>query len=490
MNSDAYWRLAVAEIVKGVRTGAITAAEVTRACLDRIEEIEPSLNAFTVIDREGALDAARTVDSVVRQGGEPGPLAGVPFTVKDLTLTKGLETTFGSHIFAGNVPTTDAEVVARMRRAGAILLGKTNTPEFGHKALTDNPRFGFTHNPWDTTRSPGGSSGGAAAAVATGMGTVALNTDGAGSARIPASACGVLGLKPTLGLLPSEHASELFSNFVCLGLNARSAADLGAALGAVAGPDRRDPWSMHVPVRGYAPSGDPVATLRGARILYVPRMGNRIVDTDVDKLMEAALRELENAGARIETGSDEFDWAKRAAYTMTRSYQRVRLERFLGEYEDRMDVTLVEALREGQRQELLDVQEAPARRSELFRRVQALFDEYDLIVTPTVAAPPPRFDHRYDEPIYINGELAGPIRENWYCYTGPFNLTGHPAISIPMGFCRDHLPAGFHAVGRWFDEQRLVDLASAFEQIGLDPRQWPPTAGGDASLNPTASDVE
>lgn len=474
MPSDEYCALSVADLAGGVRAGGISALAVVQAALDRIAAVDPALNTFTTVDAEAALDVAREVDRLVRDGQDPGPLAGVPFSVKDLTATKGMETAYGSHVFAGNVPERDAEVVARMRRAGAILLGKTNTPEFGHKALTGNPRHGFTRNPWDVARSPGGSSGGAAAAVATGMGTVALSTDGAGSARIPAAACGVLGLKPTLGLLPSEHAAELFSNFVCLGLNARSAADLGHFLGAVAGPDQRDPWSMRAPVRQYTPAEDPAAAVAGLRVLYFPRMGNELVDSDVESLMDAALRRLEGLGARVELGGDDFSWGRKTAFTMTRAYQRARLERFLEEHAHHMDPSLVEALHEGQAQDLIEVQNAPAERSDLFRRVQALFDRHDLIVTPTVAAPPPAFDHRHDQPIRINGKVAGPIRENWYCYTGPFNLTGHPAISIPAGFSRDGMPVGFHAVAGWFDEQRLIDLAACFETIGLNALGWPP----------------
>lgn len=486
MDSEGCCSLALADIAEGVRTGKVTATEVVGAALDRIAALDPKLNAFTVVDEAGAHEAARAIDRKVREGADPGRLAGVPFSVKDLTATKGVETAYGSHIFAGNVPEEDAEVVARMRRAGAILLGKTNTPEFGHKALTGNPRHGFTRNPWNITRSPGGSSGGAATAVAAGMGTVALSTDGAGSARIPASACGILGLKPTLGLLPSEHAPELFSNFVCLGLNARTAADLGAFLGVVAGPDRRDPWSTRAPASDYPPADDPLAAVAGTRLLYFPRMGNRLLDRDVESVMGAALGRLEGLGARVDLGDPEFDWCRKTAFTMMRAYQRPRLERFLEEHSHHMDPSLVEALGEGQAQQLIDVQKAPSERSDLFRRIQALFAEYDLIVTPTVSAPPPAFDHRQDQPIHINGELAGPIRENWYCYTGPFNLTGHPAISIPVGFSRDGMPVGFHAAAEWFGEQRLVNLAAAFEAAGLNPLRWPPlpsnqNAGSDGT---------
>lgn len=473
MPDETFWRWSARAIADAVNSGNCHAREVMDDVIARAVAVEPSLNAFALLDCEAACAAADDLDRRIAAGETPGPLAGVPFSVKDLVATRGMETAYGSHIFAGHVPQEDAEAVARLRRAGAILIGKTNTPEFGHKALTNNPRHGYTRNPWDRERSPGGSSGGAAAAVAAGMGPIALNTDGAGSARIPASACGVLGLKPTMGLVPNETAIELFSTFINLGLNARNADDLAVGLTAIAGPCADDPWTMNAPARDYRPSREPLAGLDGLRILVFKRMGNRLLDRDVERLLDGALQSLASAGARIEEGPEDFDWAKPTAFAAMRAYQRARLERYCEEWQDRMDPSLVRALEQGRQQDLLALQSVPAERSELFRRVQSLFDSHDLIVTPTVSAPPPGYDHDQDEPMHINGELAGPLRANWYGYTGVSNMTGHPAISIPMGFTSDGLPAGFHAVGRWLDEPRLIDLAAAFESIQPWADRWP-----------------
>lgn len=475
-NDDAVWRWSATVIADAVRSRRLSAVEATQAAIARLEAVDRSVNAYATVDTDGAMAAARSVDSSVLAGRDPGPLAGVPFSVKDLVATRGVETAYGSHVFAGSIPDRDAEAVARLRRAGAVLIGKTNTPEFGHKALTSSPRYGYTRNPWNLERSPGGSSGGAAAAVAMGMGPLAVTTDGAGSSRIPASACGVLGLKPTLGRVPNETAVEQFSNFINIGLATRTVADLAAGLTAMSGACAGDPWSIAVPASAFAAAADPMASIRGLRILALMRMGNEWVDHDVERLLHGHLAWLRAAGAVTTDGPDEFDWAKPAQFAAMRAYQRARLDRYLESHRDLLDPSLVAALEQGRSQDLLAVQRAPAERAALFRRVQALFDDHDLIVTPTVSAPPPSFDHGQDDPMRINGIEVGPIRANWYSYTGSFNHTGHPAISIPMGFTGDGLPAGFHAVGRWFDEQRLIDLAAAFEVAVPWADLWPPEA--------------
>jgi aspartyl-tRNA(Asn)/glutamyl-tRNA(Gln) amidotransferase subunit A len=470
------WRLSATQLARAIAAGEIKAERAVAACLDRIERIDPQINAFAAVDREGALAAARAVDKARRKGASLGPLAGVPFHVKDLVNTAGLETAFGSDTMAGNVPDKDVAAVARLRRAGAILVGKTTTPAFGHLALTRSRRHGLTRNPWHTERSPGGSSGGAAAAVAAGLGPLALNTDGAGSARIPAACCGVLGLKPTLGRVPNEQVSEQFSSFVNLGINARTAADVAAMLSVLNGPDPLDPWSIGRRPAAFAVAGDPVACLGGLRILYVARTTNRLVDAGVLDLMQAALDRLRAAGAEVAVLTEDFDWAARAAFVTMRGYQRARLGRLLQTDRDKLDDSLIAALEEAAAFDLLEAQQAPAQRAELFRRVQGLFGRCDLIVTPTVSAPPPAADHPFDAPLVIDGEEVGPLRQQWYGYTGPFNLTGHPAISVPMGFTPDGLPAGLHAVAPWFQESRLIDLAAACERLAPWADRWPAVA--------------
>lgn len=468
-----YWKYGATDIAKNVKMGTVSAAEIMGSVLDRIKNADSEVNAFATVDPEAAMSKAEEVDKAVSRGDVVGPLAGVPFSVKDLVPTGGMETAYGSNAFAGHVPARDAEAVARLRRAGAILIGKTNTPEFGVKALTNNPRHGYTRNPWDLDRSPGGSSGGATAAVAMGMGPIGMTTDGAGSSRIPAAVCGVLGLKPTLGRVPSEVSAELFSSFVNLGLATRTVSDMALGLTAMAGPSEGDPWSIGRQETAFTVPAEPLNCLRSLRVLVFRRMGNKLLDGGVEGLMDTALERFREHGAIVSEGPEDIDWDKACQVTAMRSYQHARLHHLLDEYEDVLDPVLVNALKEGASQKLLDVQSAPKRRSDLFRRVQELFEHSDVIVTPTVSAPPPHYRHNQDDPITINGELAGPIRANWYGYTGTFNHSGHPAISIPMGHTTDGLPAGLHVVGRWFNEQGLLDIAAACEQLAPWRDAWP-----------------
>src|SRR5262245_10631477 len=243
-------------------------------------------------------------------GASLGPLHGVPFSVKDLLLTKGVRTTMGSAIFADQVPTEDAVSVRRLCEAGAILIGKTTTPEFGHKPLTDSPLFGATRNPWDLSRTAGGSSGGAAAAVATGQAPLALGTDGGGSVRLPAACCGIVGLKPTLGRVPHVHQADLFSTTSYIGPMTRSVAEAAALFDAIVGFDGGDPYSRPEPL------DDPRdVEVRGRRIAWLPRVGNRIVDPDVLAVCEAAVRHLESRGAVIETLAEDVTPGEQAFLT-------------------------------------------------------------------------------------------------------------------------------------------------------------------------------
>ena len=470
-------------IAEAVRQRDLSAREVTQAILDRIRVVDPTIVAYATVDADGALAAADRIDQRIARGESTGPLSGVPFSVKDLIPTAGLETAYGSHLFAGNVPAVDAAAVARLRAAGAVLLGKTTTPEFGHKALTSSPRYGHTRNPWQGSRSPGGSCGGSAAAVAAGLGPVSLTTDGSGSARIPASACGVLGLKPTLGLIPNEMAVELFTNFVTLGLATRTVADLARSLQATSGAFDADPWSRGAQPADYLaalslmPSG-----LKGLRVRVIERMGNQRIADSVRMALHRTAGALEAAGASLMTDDESLDSGRATMVTMMRAYQSIRLRPMLAAHRHRMDPSLVEALEEGAGQSLEAVQRAPADRSALYRRVEALFATSDLLLTPTVSAPPPPVDIRHDEPLVIDGQAIGPLRAEWYCYTGLFNLTGHPGLSVPAGFDADCVPIGVQLVSRWHDESLLLRCAAWLESSAPWAHYWPDLRHADGHL--------
>ena len=465
-------------IAERVRSGRVSATEVARQVLDRIERVDPLVNAYATVDRQAGLAAAAEIDRRVARGEPVGPLAGVPFSVKDLVATAGMETAYGSHVYAGNVPAQDAQAVARLRAAGAVLLGKTTTPEFGHKALTSSPRHGHTRNPWAFGLSPGGSSGGATVAVATGMAPLALTTDGSGSARIPAAVCGVLGLKPTLGRIPHENAAELFTNFICLGLSSRTTLDLALALGVTAGPFAGDPWSRHAACVDYLPFATTPGPLAGRRVLLVEKMGNQRVSRAVRDGLERMASLLEGEGAIVTRLQDALSPGRETMVTMMRAYQNVRLRPLLAQHADAIDPSLREALAEGAGQSAQDVQRAPADRSALYRRVEELFAGCDLMLTPTVSAEPPRVDHAHDAPFVIDGETVGPLRSEWYCYTGLFNLTGHPAISIPVGMDGGGVPVGVQLVAPWWGEPQLIEVAATVERLLPWGQHWPALDGG------------
>lgn len=459
-----------------LKRGDISAVNLLEAFLARIDRLEPSLNAFALVDRDGARQAAITADAT-RKNGEPlGALHGVPFSVKDLIQTEGLETAFGSHLMAGNIPSQDAAAVARMKKAGAILIGKTTTPEFAHKALTDSPRYGATRNPWNLDYSCGGSSGGAAVAAASGMGPLTVTTDGAGSSRIPASCCNVLGLKATLGRIPNEQAVDLFGNFIFLGAITRTTADLVAMLNVMSGPHPGDPWTRNLVSAPCTVPTNPLARVRGLRVHYKPRLGNELLDEGVSDAMERVLDALSQAGALVTHSDGREDWGNELARICIRGPLAARMARFSAADREKMDPTLQEAIAESETLDLTALQKAPMQRTALFHQTEALFADADLLLTPCVSAPPPRIGHTARDPITINGQDAGALRASWYNYPAPFNLTGHPAISIPAGFTPDGLPTGLQAVAPWYEEQRLIDLAAALEV--MLPWDWPSIATG------------
>ena len=471
---SAPWRLGAVALAGEIAAGRLTAVAAVEAVLAQIAAREEAVNAFACVDAEGALAAAARADAAE---GPRGVLHGVPFTVKDLLVTAGMETAFGSHAFAGRVPSADAEAVARMRRAGAILIGKTTTPEFGHKVLTDSPRHGITRNPWGLERSPGGSSGGAAVAVAMGFGPLAVSTDGAGSGRIPASCCGIVGLKPTHGRVPHETHTDLFSGLTCIGAMGRSVADVDLMFGVMAGSHPGDPWSQVGHAVPELPA-DPVAALGGVRLRWLARMGNDWLDSEVEAACVGLLERLAGAGAVLDRRPAEIDWGLASGRRLMRAYQAGRFGPLLAEWEDRLDPGVVAGIREGQALSLADLTAAQADRSRVYRDVQGLLEGGTILATPVVATPTLAVGQQAEAPLVAGGVERGPLRAAWYPYTIPFNLTGHPALSVPCGVSSDGLPIGLQLVGPWHSEGRLLAIAAAVEALAPWAGRWPAGEGG------------
>ncbi|MBQ0820163.1 amidase [Microvirga sp. HBU67558] len=448
--------LPATELAAAIQTKAISPVEAVEAALARIEERQ-ELNAFMAICADRARAEARTAEAAVMSGAPLGPLHGIPFSVKDLTNTEGVATTQGSALFADTVPSADAVAVARARAAGAILIGKTTTPEFGHKPFTEGPFFGRTLNPWSHDHTCGGSSGGAAVAVAAGMGPLALGTDGGGSIRIPAACCGVVGLKATLGVIPNLQAPDLFGANSFVGPMAREVSGTQLMFEALRGPDRRDPYGQAgtLPRRALSDGERP-------RIGILLRCGN-IVDPEVETSIVAAMKQAEALGMIVEPIELDLVSMEPHFLVLLRSLLLARLGSHAARSPEKLDPTLLATMEAGRAYSAVDVHEAQFARTDCFLQIQDILSRFDLIASPTLSAPPLPVDLDPLGAIEIGGSNAGTIRGTWYPYTFPFNLTGHPALSLPCGLTQGGLPIGLQLVGRWFEDDYLIDVASRLE---------------------------
>ncbi len=441
-----------------VRRKEASPVEIVQAALARIEA-RRELNAFITVTADEALAAARRAEAAVMAGEPLGPLHGIPYSVKDLTLTAGVRTTMGSAIYEDFVPKDDAVAVARAKAAGAILIGKTLTPEFGHKQVPTAPLFGRTLNPINPAYTPGASSSGAAAAVAAGMGPLALGTDGGGSIRIPAACCGIVGLKATLGVVPHLQAPDLYSANSFTGPMARDVAGTRLLFEAIAGFDARDPWGAgSAPTRRAAP-----VSLRGLRVAWLPSAGNR-VDPEVEAIAGAAVRAMAREGAVVETVQLDFVSLEKHFLVVLQSLLAARVGANLERFGNRLDASLIDAVQKGRLHTAVDLHEATFAKTRCFNELQALFERFDVLVSPMLSAPPLPIDMDVSGEIEIAGRPAGTVRGAWYPYTYPMNLTGHPALSMPCGRSAIGLPIGLQLVGRWYDDHYLLDVAGLVEQ--------------------------
>jgi aspartyl-tRNA(Asn)/glutamyl-tRNA(Gln) amidotransferase subunit A len=448
--------LSATDLAAAIRARRISPVEAVDAALSRIEE-RKELNAFMAIPAERARAEARKAEEALASGAPLGPLHGIPFSVKDLTNTAGVATTQGTALFADTVPAIDAVAVARARAAGAILIGKTTTPEFGHKPFTEGPFFGRTLNPHSHAHTCGGSSGGAAVAVASGMGPLALGSDGGGSIRIPAACCGIVGLKATLGAIPHLQVPDLFGANSFVGPMARDVADTRLLFEAIVGPDRRDPYGQveALPQRALAAGERP-------RIGFLLSCGNRL-DPEVEASVTAAMAKAEALGMIVEPIELDLVSLEPHFLVMLRSLLLARLGGYAQRSPEKLDPTLLATIEAGRAYSAADLYEAQFARSACFQKVQDILTRCDLIASPTLSAPALPVGLDPLGRVEIAGTDAGTIRGAWYPYTFPFNLTGHPALSLPCGTSRAGLPIGLQLVGRWHEDAYLPDVAAGIE---------------------------
>lgn len=452
-----------------IRQRRLSPVEYLQAVLAAARQAQQKLNAFVTLMEEEALAAARAAEQAVMDGAALGPLHGVPVSVKDQLDLAGVPTTHGSAIFADNQAAQDDVTVARLRAAGAILFGKTRLPEFGHKGLTDGPSFGTTRNPWDLSRTAGGSSGGAAAAVAAGIGPLALGSDGAGSVRIPAACCGLVGHKPTLGSVPWQQAGDAFGNYTYAGPLARSVTDAAVMHGLLVGPDPRDPWTLGGARQAGLSHRLVGRDLAGLRIGFIEYAANPRLQPEMAENARASLAVLADLGAVVEPVADPIDWIEFPGRIVYQANYAVAMARHLPQWQNQMDPSLLAFMQRGSGFSLTEFRQAQFARTSLFRAIQALFQRYDLLVTPTLTrtALPADFDAANDQ-VEVNGEPCGITRQGWSSYVYPFNLTGHPALTLPSGFAADGLPTAVQLVGPWGADLDLFRLGAILEEA----RPW------------------
>jgi aspartyl-tRNA(Asn)/glutamyl-tRNA(Gln) amidotransferase subunit A len=447
--------LSVCELTKGFREGALSPMVVVEQHLARIAAIDPVLHAFQLVDAGGAR-AAAAASSARWQAGQPrGALDGVPLTIKDNMDIAGLPTRHGSTTSDPAPAKVDSPAVARLRAAGAIILGKTTLPEFGWKGITDSRlQGGATRNPWNTARSPGGSSGGAAAALAAGIGTLAFGNDGGGSIRIPCSFCGLYGLKPTTGRVPHHPMEGVFATLVAGGPIARRVADAAAMLSVMAQPDDRDWYALPAPAPGWLDGIAP--RLAGLRIGYAPELGGVKAAPEVRESLDRAVTTLRDAGAMIEEIGPVISPLEETFGRFWIGGFANRLRMIPRERWDELDSGYRDLAEAGMSVRIEEVLTAEAARAALWRQFAELYRRYDLLLTPTTPEPAPPVETIYHGPGYSRWRAIG--------YVLPFNLTGQPAATIPCGLTRGGLPIGLQLVGPRYTEALLLAASLGVEQ--------------------------
>lgn len=440
--------------------GEVAPVEVTEAILRRMDQLNPSLNAFITTTPELALKGARAAEKAYQTDESPPPLAGIPTSIKDLVAMTGFRTTRGSWRYRDSVSDFDAPIMDRFHAAGAVIIGKTNLPEFGWKGDSTNRIIGSTHNPWQHGRTAGGSSGGGTAALAAGLGPLAQGSDGAGSIRIPTSFCGVYGLKPSWGIIPQYPASavELFSH---LGPMTRTVADSALMLNIMAGADPRDRLSIPTDTDYLAALEGGIA---GLRVAWSPDLGYALVDPEVREIVTKAALRFEELGCHVEEAHPNLEdpWESIVHVIWASAFAGIHLHD-LDAVRDQIDPGLVRVIEQGLELTGAEVAIAYAKRNDYYHAWREFMEGYDLVLTPTL--PVTAFPAGDDHPGQIDGQPTTYL--SWTAFTYPFNITGQPAASVPCGFDHNGLPVGLQIVGRWRDDVTVLRASAAFE--GLAP---------------------
>jgi len=454
------------ELARLVRSREVSPVEVVEACLARVETFNPAVNAVVTLNPR-ALDEAGELELQLVRGKDVGLLAGLPVGIKDVTPVAGLRTTYGSPLYRDHVPTEDALVVRRLREAGAVILGKTNCPEFAAGGNTFNEVFGRTRNPWDPTRSAGGSTGGGAAGLVTGMITLAEGTDLGGSLRIPASFCGVVGLRPSVGLIPTHPADWAWDTLQVEGPMARTAQDVALMLQAVAGPSPFSPLSQPTAGRNFVAAAGR-AIPQGLRVAYCPDIAGIGIDPVIERVCRRAAVGLGELGAEVDEIELDLSFGRqpflalRGLWFVAQMFPRM-------DQLDRFGANVAGNIRAGLETTSRDLGAAEAARGRMWHLFRELFGKFDHLLTPCMAVPPFPVDQNYPDTV------AGKKMEtyvDWIAPTFVLSLSGLPVASVPCGLDPDGLPVGLQIVGKPFGEEAVLALASQIQQrhpIGRAP---------------------
>jgi amidase len=450
--------LSATEIRRRIATREITAVEYVEQCLERVKQLNPTLNAI-VTPNPHALAEAAHIDRRIKAGEDPGPLCGLTVGIKDVTPVAGLRTTFGSPIYTDYVPNEDALVVTRLRHAGAVILGKTNCPEFAAGANTFNEVFGRTRNPWDPGKTAGGSTGGGAAALATGMIALAEGTDLGGSLRIPAAFCGIAGLRPSVGLVPTHPTDWVWDTLQVTGPMARTAEDVALMLQAISGPSEHSPLAQPIDGRDF------VRAVRGSRknvrVAYCPDIAGMGIDPDVELVCRQAAYALESRGVTVEEIDLDLSAARPAFLSVRGLWFVTHMFRRLDK-QDRFGTNVANNVRSGIEVTSQEIAAAENYRTDLWHRFRKLFAEYDHLLTPCVAVPPFPVEQNYPDAI-----AGRPMKTyiDWIAPTFVLSLTGLPVACVPAGLDSNGMPVGIQIAGRQFDEEGVLALSAQLQKL-------------------------
>ena len=460
------------DLEAAIRSRQLSPVELLDSVLERAERLQPILHPFVTLAGDRARETAKSAEAAVMRGANGlGPLHGLPVSVKDLEPTAGLRTTYGSKFFENNIPDVDGGVTTRLREAGAIIFGKTNTPHFGHKDMCDNLVAETTRNPWKLDRTPGGSSGGAACATAAGIGPLAHGTDGAGSIRIPAALCGVFGFKPSLGLVPYWPNADFWAARSHAGPITRTVRDAALMLNAIAGPDPRDAVSLDLPTRDWLQIFDK-SDLKALRVAWSPDFGYAAVDPEVRRITSAAVTAFAELGAEIDevnpTWDNPRDWAE-ILWDWTTASRNI--EHFQ-ERPEWFEPTMRQQIEHGAALSGMEVGQAQLARTAFYEQARKFMERHDLLVSPQmplVAWPVDAW------PQEIDGQPTPRLFDR-LPFTFPFNLTGWPAATLPCGFNSEGLPVALQVVTGWHQDALCLQAAAAFESARPWASKRPPTS--------------